>query len=119
MDCEHLIECLRKEAGEKIRVIGEEAKAAAAKIGEETALKICRLREEYERTTNAAAAKRIGEIQADADTKARLLRAAAAEGSPSVYTANSVHPYRSCEMKDTRMLSSAWQQNFPHFYGSR
>ena len=78
MDCEHLIECLRKEAEEKIRIIGEEAKEAAARIGEETALKISRLREEYERTTNAAATKRISEIRADADTKARLLRAAAA-----------------------------------------
>jgi len=78
MDCEHLIECLWKEAGEKIRIIGEEAKTTAAKMREETALKICRLREEYEKTANAAAAKRIGEIRADADTEARLLRAAAA-----------------------------------------
>jgi vacuolar-type H+-ATPase subunit E/Vma4 len=78
MDCEHLIECLRREAGEKIRIIGEEAKEAAAKIGEETARKINSLRAEYERTANAAAAKRIGEIRADADMKARLLRAAAA-----------------------------------------
>ncbi|NJD56378.1 MAG: hypothetical protein FIA94_08240 [Nitrospirae bacterium] len=78
MDCEHLIKCLWKEAEEKIRIIGEEAKAAAAEIGEETALKISRLREEYEKTSNAAAAKRTDEIRTDAETKARLLRASAA-----------------------------------------
>lgn len=78
MDCEHLIACLWKEAGEKIRTIQEEAKAAAAKVGEEAALKISRLREEYAKAANAAAAKETGEIRADADTRARLLRAAAA-----------------------------------------
>jgi len=79
MDCENLIDCLWKEADKKIRIIYEEAKEAAAKIGGETSVKISRLREEYERKTNEATATRIREIRADAEKEARLLRASAAQ----------------------------------------
>jgi V/A-type H+-transporting ATPase subunit E len=79
MDCEHLIECLWEEAGKRIQTIREEAQADTAKIGEETAVKIRSITEEHKKTTDAAVAKRIGEIRADAETKARLLSSSAAK----------------------------------------
>ena len=77
MDCEDLIRSLWREAEEKFRIIDGEAKAAAAKVEEETGLKISRLREEYEKKAASESAKRIEEVLSDAEKKARLLRTSA------------------------------------------
>lgn len=77
MNCESLIESLWRDGAKEIEEIESETKEESDKIKTEISLKILALKEKFERNTCSDSAKRAGDILAEANQRADLIKISA------------------------------------------
>lgn len=108
-----LIEALRKEGEEKVRLIWEEAEAEAEKIRSEAAEKINELKEKYVRAQASTAKDKSDDILSDAAKRARSIRLLSEEELSGRLCRLSVPLLRTLRGKDYKDVFSAIVKELP------